>query len=161
MAKKSIRLPDILVGIVLILGIPFVIFSHITAMRLEKEGEKELLELKDISASDVERIEIFEGEEKEELANIDSPKTIEQFCFQIGKMECWQPDHPTFTKYFYVILHKKDKTYEFDMCLKDLPERTMFIYGFHTKTNSRKDLYRAKSDTLYDWFVSNDLMKGN
>ena len=151
--------------ILLVAGVAVIIFSNLWVAPQFKKGERITEHLKNISNSEVDRIELWDSEmceRKIRVPDIDSDNSKSLFAMGMHDLESYSPNHDLAAQEFYIIMYDaQGRKYEFDAYLKDSHDHTVYLH-----LNERPDkgkmhwinLGARKSNGLYKWLELHDLI---
>ena len=119
------------------------------------EGQQNLTDISRLSPDDVSHILIHDRYGRQVLADVTNTEAQSAFLSAVSQMANWRPNHPSFRRQYHVVVNLTDgRQFEFSMCLKSPPDRTVYVYGVRTEGNTTYYLSRRKSDMLKPWLDS-------
>ncbi len=117
------------------------------------EGEaKRITLMKNLNNNIVTKIDVYNKEGQKLLETIKDEKILSKFALNCNDTNGYIPNHPDYTKSWYLIVYTNSETLELD-CHFMQRDNSMIYGGFvHRETNSMTSFGSFKSKNLRKWF---------
>ncbi|RLE28698.1 MAG: hypothetical protein DRJ61_15955 [Acidobacteria bacterium] len=109
---------------------------------------------------EISKVVISDHSSLRQLKTITQAEDLASFAKAVRTIEPYVPDHPIFSKCFYVEVYLRDeRRIEYEFCIKEKPDTVVYLYFVRKKRFWTSHHGNGKCRQLYEWLSKAGLME--